>query len=84
MGYAKTVASAIEVVSRNNTIERCGFSIADAAVYLSTTSSFIRHAVWSGELPAAVLGKKYVIDRLDLDALLEREKRLRTLDSEAA
>ena len=71
--------------SPQSNLPRRGLSIPDAATYLGVTSSFIRHAIYSGELPSAILGKRYIIDIKDLDALLEREKQARTLDkSEAA
>lgn len=60
-------------------------SIGDAAVYLGATSSYIRHAIWSGALTCAILGKRYIVDIRDLDALLEREKQARSISaSEAA
>jgi excisionase family DNA binding protein len=48
-----------------------------AARYLGVTSSFIRSKIWAKELPAVVLGKRHIIDRVDLDSLLEREKQRR-------
>ena len=51
-----------------------GLSIADAARYLGTTSSFIRSQIKEGNLPAVMLGKRYIVDRLDLDHFLEKQK----------
>ena len=42
-----------------------GLRVQDAARYLGCTVSFVRSKIWSGELPALLLGKRYVLDRLD-------------------
>jgi len=51
-----------------------GLRIAEAACYLGATVSFVRIAIASGELPAARFGKRLILDRKDLDALLERSR----------
>ena len=50
------------------------FDVHTAAVYLNTTVPCIRRLIWSGELTHFRLGKKYVIDKIDLDAYVERRK----------
>ena len=42
-----------------------------AAEYARTTPGFIKNAIRTGELPFAKAGKRYFIDRNDLDAFLE-------------
>jgi excisionase family DNA binding protein len=51
-----------------------GMGVLTAARYLGVTSSFIRSQIWSGTLPAMMLGKRHIIDRKDLDSFLERQK----------
>jgi excisionase family DNA binding protein len=51
-----------------------GLRVQDAARYLGCTVSFVRSKIWSGELPALLLGKRYVLDRLDCDRFLEKMK----------
>ena len=45
-----------------------------AAAYLGVTSSFIRSRIWAGHLRALMLGKRHILDRLDLDRYLEEQK----------
>jgi excisionase family DNA binding protein len=52
-----------------------GMGVLTAAQYLGVTSSFIRSQIWSGALPAMMLGKRHIIDRVDLDSFLERQKK---------
>jgi len=51
-----------------------GVTVQEAAAYLSTTVPAIRRLIYSRELPFAKLGKRFIIDRLDLDKLIERKK----------
>jgi hypothetical protein len=64
-------------------ISKRGLSIPAAADYIGSTVSFVRHKIWSGELPYVVFGKRHIIDIRDLDSLIETEKRARTLDQVA-
>lgn len=48
--------------------------IREAAQYLSTTIWQLRTLTWSKQLPALKLGNRYVYDRTDLDAFIERQK----------
>lgn len=51
-------------------------TIKEAATYLSTTVPAIRQLIYSRQLPFVRVGKRYVIDVKDLDAWLERSKRV--------
>ena len=48
--------------------------VQEAATYLGSTVHFIRSQVWADQLSHVRLGKRILIDRADLDALIEREK----------
>jgi len=50
------------------------FCIKDAAQYLGTTPWAIRSLIWSGKLKHIRLGKRFLIDRRDLDAFIETQK----------
>jgi excisionase family DNA binding protein len=49
-------------------------SIKDAARYLSASVWFVRSLIWDKRVPYLQLGKKFCIDRADLDAFVERSK----------
>ncbi|MFY9531873.1 MAG: helix-turn-helix domain-containing protein [Candidatus Acidiferrales bacterium] len=51
-------------------------TIPQAAAYLNTTKWAIKSMVWSRELPIVPLGKRYMLDISDLDAVVARRKRL--------
>jgi excisionase family DNA binding protein len=51
-----------------------GVTVLEAASYLSTTVPAIRRLISKGELPYLKLGKRFIIDRLDLDKFIERRK----------
>jgi excisionase family DNA binding protein len=48
--------------------------VKQAAKYLGVTVWLIRNLIWRGELPAILAGKKFIVDRHDLDLWLERQK----------
>ena len=54
--------------------ERRLLTIPAAANYLSATTWAIRSLIWNGELAYVRLGRRHLIDRADLDALVDREK----------
>lgn len=54
--------------------ERRGFDCRKAALYLGVSERTIRYMLASGVLPCARIGRKVVILRDDLDALLERAR----------
>jgi excisionase family DNA binding protein len=45
-----------------------------AASHVGATVSFIRGLIWGGSLPYVRAGRKFVIDRADLDAWMIRNK----------
>lgn len=49
-------------------------TIPAAANYLSSTTWAIRSLIWNGELAYVRLGRRHLVDRADLDALVDREK----------
>jgi excisionase family DNA binding protein len=51
-----------------------GVTIQEAAAYLSATVPAIRRLISKSELPYAKLGKRFIIDRQDLDKWIERKK----------
>ena len=46
----------------------------EAAAYLGATEWFVRTLVWSKQIPYVPCGKRHLLDRLDLDAYIERAK----------
>ena len=49
-------------------------NVRDAAEYLSTTVWFVRNLGWSGTVPVVKLGNRWLFDRADLDAYVDRVK----------
>ena len=52
-------------------------TIKQAAAYCSCAVWAIRQAIWSKELRACIIGKRYLIDRSDLDAFIDARIRER-------
>lgn len=52
-------------------------SQADAATYLGISYWTLRDLVFRRELPYVKIGRRVLVDRLDLDAYLDRSKVLR-------
>jgi excisionase family DNA binding protein len=52
-----------------------GVTVQEAAAYLSTTVPAIRRLIYLRELPYTKLGKRFIIDRVDLDKFIETKKR---------
>jgi excisionase family DNA binding protein len=63
-----------EPANQRFTVAPRGLGIQAAAAYLGVTSSFIRSQIWAGHLRALMLGKRHIVDRLDLDRFLEERK----------
>jgi excisionase family DNA binding protein len=59
-----------------------GLTIPEAADYMGATVWYVRTNIWAGELPATRRGKRFVIDRHDLDAFIERSKTTKTTTGE--
>lgn len=49
-------------------------SIPEAARYLSVTVFCVRSLLWSGAVPFTPCGKRYIIDREDLDRWAQANK----------
>jgi excisionase family DNA binding protein len=58
-------------------INACMLTLKTAGEYVSMSYWYIRELVLSGEIPHVKAGKKYLVDRSDLDAWIERNKRLK-------
>jgi excisionase family DNA binding protein len=58
--------------------EKRWYTVADAAVYLSVSRYAIRDGIWSGVLPYIRMGKRFILDRLDLDDWAESKKQVET------
>jgi excisionase family DNA binding protein len=50
-------------------------TLPEAAQYLGCTLWSVRELIWKGRLPYTRFGKRFQVDRRDLDALVDREKR---------
>lgn len=53
-------------------------TIKQAAEYCSCSVWAIRQAIWSRELRACMIGKRFLIDRADLDAFIDARIRERS------
>jgi excisionase family DNA binding protein len=63
--------------------EKRWLDLRQAAEYISGRVRTIREAIWSGRLRRARIGKKFLVDREELDRWVEREMRLE-IDPEKA
>ncbi len=50
-------------------------TLPEAAHYLGCTIWSVRELIWRGQLPYTRFGKRFQVDRQDLDELVDREKR---------
>jgi len=50
-------------------------TLPEAAHYLGCTIWSVRELIWKGQLPYTRFGKRFQLDRQDLDELVDREKR---------
>jgi excisionase family DNA binding protein len=50
-------------------------TLPEAAHYLGCTIWSVRELIWKGQLPYTRFGKRFQVDRQDLDELVDREKR---------
>ena len=55
--------------------DKRALTLKEAAVYLGCRLWHVRSLVWDGKLNAYYEGKRQVIDRADLDAHIEKQKR---------
>lgn len=61
----------------NNASARHHQAIKQAAAYCSCSVWAIRNVIWSRELPACKIGRRYLIDRGDLDRFIDARLRER-------
>ncbi len=50
------------------------YNLPEAAQYLGRTLWSMRELIWKGSLPIVREGKRIFVDRVDLDAYIERNK----------
>lgn len=50
------------------------YTLAESAEYLGRTVNALRELIWNGLLPVVQHKRKQWVDRLDLDAFIERNK----------
>lgn len=53
-------------------VERQYFDLPTAARYLCVSVRAIRELIWQGYLPRARIGKRFIVARADLDAIVSR------------
>jgi len=68
----RSLQSAESSASNQDCYKR-GFTVSDAAKYIGVSVWQIRQFIQSGELKPAVIGNKYIFDRVALDRLLDEK-----------
>lgn len=63
-------------MSTDRVLEPRLLSIKQAAAYSNSTTWFMRTQIWAGAIPYLKLGKRYLIDRADLDLFIDQRKQL--------
>jgi excisionase family DNA binding protein len=66
----RSLPTAVPSASNSDCYKR-GFTVKDAATYIGVSVWQVRQFIQSGELKAAVIGNKHIIDRAALDRLLD-------------
>jgi excisionase family DNA binding protein len=69
MPGAKERTDAVPIVSQRL------LTLPEAANYLGCTLWSVRELIWKGQLPYTKFGKRFQVDRRDLDELVDREKK---------
>ena len=69
----RPIGKGLAVVKPDDLSPRC-LTIQAAAEYLSVAVWAVREMIWRGELPFVKVGKRFVIDRSDLDAWIDGRK----------
>jgi excisionase family DNA binding protein len=59
----------MEITAQNRWLD-----VKSAAAHLGVTVSFVRSLLWDGEVPFVRAGKRFIVDRQDLDAWAVRSK----------
>ena len=57
-------------------VEQRLFRVRDAARYLGVATWFVRTMVWRREIPVVKFGNKFLFDKCDLDAYVEKHKKV--------
>ena len=57
-------------------MEKRWLTVQESARYLSVSVFCVRDAIWGGSLPFVKAGKRFIIDRLDLDRWAESRKQI--------
>lgn len=65
----------MEIEDRDKKTTRRGLSLEEAGAYLGISKWSIRALINRGDLPAVRIGRRILIDRYDLDNLIETNKR---------
>ena len=60
--------------THSNTDERRWMDVKTAAAHLGASVCFVRNLIWGGEIPFVRAGKRFVVDRADLDSWAVRKK----------
>ena len=71
----KSHAVAVPKVNLQEKIQPRGLRVDEAACYLGSTVSFVRSLIRTREIPAIMLGKRYVLLKDDLDSYLDARRR---------
>jgi excisionase family DNA binding protein len=64
-----------ETANESTVIPHRLLTLPEAAHYLGCTIWSVRELIWKGQLPYTRFGKRFQVDRHDLDELVDREKR---------
>jgi len=64
-----------ETANERTVIPHRLLTLPEAAHYLGCTIWSVRELIWRGQLPYTRFGKRFQVDRQDLDELVDREKR---------
>jgi excisionase family DNA binding protein len=66
---------AVPVVSPSQNAQARGLRVSEAAQYIGATVCFVRALIADREIPALMLGKRWVLLREDLDQYLDAQRR---------
>jgi len=69
-------------VGERSSISQRLLTLPEAAQYLGCTLWSVRELIWKGQLPYTRFGKRFQVDRRDLDELVDREKRCEGVSSD--
>jgi excisionase family DNA binding protein len=64
------------VVKRQSICQQRLLSISETEQEYGATDWFWRRQIWNGKLPVVRVGKKQLIDRTDIEAFIEKHKKV--------